>query len=85
MAKQLAKALEPYQPLFIEEPLLCEHPEAIKQLTCFNRSTQDCRTAGESSQLTSSVAFILMHLRPWEVQVYAWIGGDRPSDVEAAA
>ncbi|KAJ5532981.1 hypothetical protein N7494_009533 [Penicillium frequentans] len=33
MAKQLAKALEPYQPLFIEEPLLCEHPEALKQLS----------------------------------------------------
>jgi galactonate dehydratase len=33
MAKQLAKALEPHQPLFIEEPLLCEHPEAIKQLS----------------------------------------------------
>ncbi|KAL4960448.1 enolase C-terminal domain-like protein [Aspergillus stella-maris] len=33
MAKQLAKALEPYQPLFIEEPLLVEHPEAIKQLS----------------------------------------------------
>jgi galactonate dehydratase len=31
MAKQLAKALEPYKPLFIEEPLLCEHPEAIRQ------------------------------------------------------
>lgn len=33
MAKQLAKALEPYKPLFIEEPLLCEHPEAIKALS----------------------------------------------------
>ncbi|KAB8262685.1 enolase C-terminal domain-like protein [Aspergillus pseudonomiae] len=33
MAKQLAKALEPYRPLFIEEPLLCEHPEALKQLS----------------------------------------------------
>ncbi|KAJ5083857.1 hypothetical protein NUU61_008436 [Penicillium alfredii] len=33
MAKQLTRALEPYQPLFIEEPLLCEHPEAIKQLS----------------------------------------------------
>jgi galactonate dehydratase len=33
MAKQLAKALEPYKLLFIEEPLLCEHPEAIKQLS----------------------------------------------------
>lgn len=33
MAKQLAKALEPYQPLFIEEPLLCEHLEAIKHLS----------------------------------------------------
>ncbi|KAK2001951.1 galactonate dehydratase [Colletotrichum falcatum] len=32
MAKQLARALEPHAPLFIEEPLLCEHPEAIKQL-----------------------------------------------------
>lgn len=32
MAKQLAKALEPYHPLFIEEPLLVEHPEALKQL-----------------------------------------------------
>ncbi|GES63724.1 D-galactonate dehydratase [Aspergillus terreus] len=33
MAKQLAKALEPHRPLFIEEPLLCEHPEALKQLS----------------------------------------------------
>lgn len=32
MAKQLARALEPYRPLFIEEPLLPEHPEAYKQL-----------------------------------------------------
>lgn len=32
MAKQLAKALEPHQPLFIEEPILVEHPEALKQL-----------------------------------------------------
>lgn len=32
MAKQLAKALEPHKPLFIEEPLLVEHPEALKQL-----------------------------------------------------
>ena len=32
MAKQLAKALEPHRPLFIEEPLLSEHPEAIKEL-----------------------------------------------------
>ncbi|KAI9884615.1 MAG: glycogenin glucosyltransferase [Watsoniomyces obsoletus] len=33
MAKQLAKALEPYKPLFIEEPLLSEHSEGIKQLS----------------------------------------------------
>lgn len=33
MAKQLAASLEPYGPMFIEEPLLCEHPEAIKQLS----------------------------------------------------
>ncbi|KAF2092080.1 D-galactonate dehydratase [Saccharata proteae CBS 121410] len=33
MAKQLAKALEPHRPLFIEEPLLSEHPEGIKQLS----------------------------------------------------
>lgn len=32
MAKQLVAALEPHRPLFIEEPLLCEHPEALKQL-----------------------------------------------------
>lgn len=32
MAKQLAKALEAHRPLFIEEPLLVEHPEALKQL-----------------------------------------------------
>jgi galactonate dehydratase len=32
MAKQLARALEPHSPLFIEEPLLVEHPEALKQL-----------------------------------------------------
>lgn len=30
MAKQLAKLLEPLQPLFIEEPILSEHPEAVK-------------------------------------------------------
>ncbi|GAB7345018.1 hypothetical protein MBLNU457_3438t1 [Dothideomycetes sp. NU457] len=33
MAKQLVKALEPYGPLFIEEPLLSEHPEGIKQIS----------------------------------------------------
>ncbi|RHZ56900.1 uncharacterized protein CDV56_102418 [Aspergillus thermomutatus] len=33
MAKQLAKALEPHRPLFLEEPLLSEHPEGIKQLS----------------------------------------------------
>lgn len=33
MAKQLAKALEPHNPLFIEEPLLSEHAEGIKQLS----------------------------------------------------
>jgi galactonate dehydratase len=33
MAKQLAQAVEPYKPLFIEEPLLSEHPEGIKQLS----------------------------------------------------
>lgn len=33
MAKQLAKLLEPYRPLFIEEPLLPEHPEALKALS----------------------------------------------------
>ncbi|KAI5362211.1 Putative mandelate racemase/muconate lactonizing enzyme domain, enolase-like protein [Septoria linicola] len=32
MAKQLARKLEPYEPLFIEEPVLVEHPEALKQL-----------------------------------------------------
>ncbi|KAI2624472.1 mandelate racemase/muconate lactonizing enzyme family protein [Xylaria nigripes] len=32
MARQLASALEPHRPLFIEEPLLSEHPEGIKQL-----------------------------------------------------
>ncbi|PNS08542.1 galactonate dehydratase [Solilutibacter silvestris] len=30
-ARQLARALEPLRPLFIEEPLLSEHPEAIRQ------------------------------------------------------
>lgn len=33
MAKQLASLLEPLRPLFIEEPLLSEHPEAIAQLS----------------------------------------------------
>jgi galactonate dehydratase len=33
MAKQLAKALEPHRPLFIEEPLLSEHIGGIKQLS----------------------------------------------------
>lgn len=33
MARQLAKALEPHHPLFLEEPLLSEHPEGIKQLS----------------------------------------------------
>jgi galactonate dehydratase len=38
MAKQLAKAVEPYAPLFIEEPLLSEHPESIKQLSMLTTS-----------------------------------------------
>jgi len=33
MAKQLAKLLEPHQPLFIEEPLLSEHIAGIKALS----------------------------------------------------
>jgi len=32
MARQLARALEPLHPLFIEEPVLSEHPEALAQL-----------------------------------------------------
>ncbi|TLD34543.1 galactonate dehydratase [Venturia nashicola] len=32
MAKQLAKALEPHRPLFIEEPCLSEHIDAISSL-----------------------------------------------------
>jgi galactonate dehydratase len=32
MAKRLLKELEPYRPLFVEEPLLSEHPEAIQEL-----------------------------------------------------
>lgn len=35
MARQLIAALEPLRPLFIEEPLLSEHPEAIRQLAQF--------------------------------------------------
>lgn len=33
MAKQLARLLEPHEPLFIEEPLLSEHIGAIEQLS----------------------------------------------------
>ncbi|KAJ0383685.1 hypothetical protein COL922a_009982 [Colletotrichum nupharicola] len=33
MAKQLAKALEPHRPLFIEEPLLSEHLGGIKEIS----------------------------------------------------
>lgn len=32
LAKQLVALLEPLRPLFVEEPLLSEHPEAIKQI-----------------------------------------------------
>lgn len=32
MAKGLLRRLEPLQPLFVEEPLLSEHPEALKEL-----------------------------------------------------
>ncbi|OGE47597.1 hypothetical protein PENARI_c040G09562 [Penicillium arizonense] len=53
MAKQLAKALEPYKPLFIEEPLLCEHPEAVRQL---------------SSQTTIPIAFGERLYSRWDVK-----------------
>lgn len=33
MAKRLVRMLEPLHPLFVEEPLLSEHPEAILQLS----------------------------------------------------
>ena len=33
MAKQLARILEPHRPLFIEEPLLSEHVEGIRELS----------------------------------------------------
>jgi galactonate dehydratase len=32
MARQLAAAVEPLRPLFIEEPVLSEHPEALRQI-----------------------------------------------------
>ena len=32
MAKRLAKALEPYEPMFIEEPVLPEHNDALPQI-----------------------------------------------------
>ena len=32
MAKQLIKLLEPHRPLFVEEPILSENPEAVKTL-----------------------------------------------------
>ena len=38
MAKQLARAVEQYNPLFIEEPLLSEHHEAIKQLSLLTKT-----------------------------------------------
>lgn len=53
MAKQLAKALEPYGPLFIEEPLLMEHPEGLKQL---------------SSLTTTPIAFGERLYNRWEVK-----------------
>jgi len=70
MAKQLAKALEPYRPLFIEEPLLPDHPEAYKQLSqqttipialgerLFTRWDGKC--ALRSSELSQSSALLLM-------------------------
>jgi galactonate dehydratase len=33
MAKQLARLLEPHQPMFLEEPLLSENMEAIKEIS----------------------------------------------------
>ncbi len=44
MARQLARALEPLAPLFIEEPLLAEHEEALAQLS---RSTSIPIATGE--------------------------------------
>ncbi|MGH2949903.1 MAG: galactonate dehydratase [Solirubrobacteraceae bacterium] len=32
MAKRLARALEPHAPLFLEEPVLPEHPEALREV-----------------------------------------------------
>jgi galactonate dehydratase len=32
MAKRLVRALEPYSPLFLEEPVLPEHPEALREI-----------------------------------------------------
>ncbi|KAF7563419.1 hypothetical protein G7046_g735 [Stylonectria norvegica] len=44
MAKQLAGLLEPYRPMFIEEPLLSEHIEGIRELS---RSTKTPIALGE--------------------------------------
>lgn len=44
MAKQLAKALEPHRPFFIEEPLLSEHLEGIKE---FSQHTSSPIALGE--------------------------------------
>jgi galactonate dehydratase len=37
MAKQLISAVEPLRPLFIEEPVLSEHPEALAAVTAGSR------------------------------------------------
>ncbi|KAK2767472.1 hypothetical protein FQN54_003629 [Arachnomyces sp. PD_36] len=55
MAKQLAKAVEPYHPLFLEEPLLSEHPEGIKHL---------------SSQVTSPIALGERLYNRWDAKRY---------------
>lgn len=60
MAKQLARALEPHRPLFLEEPLLSEHPEAIKCL---------------SSQVSCPIALGERLYSRWDVKRFLEDGG----------
>ena len=42
MAKRLARALEPHDPLFLEEPALPEHPEALREIARHTSSPIAC-------------------------------------------
>ena len=70
--KALIKELEPYRPLFIEEPVLAEHDDVIKQSE--ESETYCCLLRAPAGLFLS---FCLL----WHYPIFPMLNTDTPEDI----